>query len=779
MSAISLNVGLKALLSAQSALDTVGHNVSNANTPGYSRQNLLVSASPALYLRGLAVGNGVTADKVIRTADDLLTRRLVSQTSSIQQLETRLDGMSQVESLLGEPGERGLNALMQSFFSSLSALAASPEDVVLRTGLVQQTQSMTSRFQELANSLATVRNDSARQVGAQVDRVNTLSEQIAKLNREIGGFEGAGVPANDLRDQRDQALGELGKLINISYNEGQGGTVTVLTNGAVLVGSTRAYAMTAAVKTDGSVTVNVEGNPNAVTIRGGTVGGLVQQSQNFIPSLRDRLNTLAHNMILELNRAHSTGIPASGAFQSLTGQYSVEDQDNDGELEDELLGNAGLPFDVQSGALYVNVSDATTGEFTTTRIDIDKDATTVGDLLNALNDAPHMSATLDSSGRLQISSDDGYRFDFSRRVNPHPNATGTFGNSVASLGAGSDGPYNLANGDTLSVTGPGGAFTVTFDSADFADISQASADEVAAVLNADPNVSGNGMQAVVSGDRVFLQSIATGTSTSFTVTGGTALAALGITAGTNVTGQAHTVDVTMSGRYTGAANERYTFVPSTDGTVGTTDGLTVGVFDSAGTQIATLNVGKGYQPGTDLDLPNGLKIRFGLGDLSATHRDRFGADVLADSDTSDVLASLGVNSFLSGTDASDIALRPEIVQNAGNIAASMTGAEGDNTILTDLLASQRLALDDLSGKSFGEYYGDIVGGVGFDIEVASSARDVDQFLYDSLNERRQQIAGVNVDEELVNMIQFQQAYGAAAQFIQVVNRVNDDVLNLI
>ena len=153
--------------------------------------------------------------------------------------------------------------------------------------------------------------------------------------------------------------------------------------------------------------------------------------------------------------------------------------------------------------------------------------------------------------------------------------------------------------------------------------------------------------------------------------------------------------------------------------------------------------------------------------------------MLADSDTSDVLAALGVNSFLSGTDASDIALRPEIVQNAGNIASSMTGAEGDNTILTDLLSSQSLALDDLSGKSFGEYYGDIVGGVGFDIQVASSARDVDQFLYDSLNERRQSIAGVNVDEELVNMIQFQQAYSAAAQFIQVVNRINDDVLNLL
>ena len=129
MASVSLNIGLKALLTAQSALDTVGHNVSNANTPGYSRQSLQVSASPSILVRGIAIGNGVDANVVLRTADDLLTRRLVQQTASIQQLQTRTNGMTQVEALLGEPGERGLNALMQSFFSSLSSLAASPEDV--------------------------------------------------------------------------------------------------------------------------------------------------------------------------------------------------------------------------------------------------------------------------------------------------------------------------------------------------------------------------------------------------------------------------------------------------------------------------------------------------------------------------------------------------------------------------------------------------------------------------------------------------------------------------
>ncbi|MBI5364841.1 MAG: flagellar hook-associated protein FlgK [Planctomycetes bacterium] len=779
MASVSLNVGLKALLTAQSALDTVGHNVSNANTPGYSRQSLQISASPSIFVRGIAIGNGVDANVVLRTADDLLTRRLVQQTASIQQLETRVNGMSQVEALIGEPGDRGLNALMQNFFSSLSSLAASPEDVVLRTGLVQSTQSLTGRFQDLASSLATVRSDSARQVEAQVDRVNTLSQQVASLNREIGGFEGTGVPANDLRDQRDEALKKLGELLNINYTENPGGTVTVLASGAVLVGSTRAYEMSAAVKNDGSVTVHVEGNPNAVGVRGGTIGGLVTLSQDFIPSLRERFNTLAKNMILELNRSHSTGIPASGAFQAITGAYSIQDQDNDGEIEDELLSSSGLPFDVQDGALYLNVVDDSDGSFTTKRIDIDHDVTTVGDLLGAINATPHVSAALDSFGRIQIASDDGYRFDFSRRVNPRPDTSGTFGSGAASLGATADGPYNLSNGDTLTVNGPSGAFTVTFSSADFADISQASANEIADAINADPSVSGSGMRAVGSGGKVFLQSLATGTTANFTVSGGSALTALGWSAGLSATGQDHEVDVRAGGEYTGSTNARYTLAPTTDGTIGTTPGLTVGVFDDSGLQVGTLDVGAGYQPGTELDLPNGLKVSFGFGQISATNQDQVTIEALADSDTADVLVALGVNSFLTGTDASDIALRRDIESDSDLLASSMTGAEGDNTILNEMLSTQRAALGGLGDKNLGEYYGDVVGNVGFDIDVARNAQEVEQFLFDSLSERRQQVAGVNVDEELVNMIQFQQAYGAAAQFIQTVNRVQDDLLSIL
>lgn len=776
---VGLNIGLKALLAAQTALDNVGHNISNAGTAGYSRQHVLISADPAVMIRGLAIGSGVSAQQILRTADALLQKRLVLQQSSISQLDQRLTGMSQVESLFSEPGDRGLNTLMQGFYSALSSLSSSPEDLVQRTGAVQAAQSLTGRFNELTSSLGLERKDSASQVAAQVAQVNTLTAQVGKLNHEIATFESSGAPANDLRDQRDEALKNLSQLINISTNEGPDGYVTVLTNGALLVGKNKAYKLSATIAADGAVTIKAANNPRPVQVSGGSIGGLVHLSQTFVPDLVTRLNAVAHSLIRASNHAHSTGLPASGPFQSLTGSYNVQDQNGNGDLTDELLSNAGLPFDVQSGALYVNMTTRSDSSFTTTRIDIDPAATTVQDLLDSLNGIPHLSASLDSFGRLQMTADDGYGFDFSSRVNSQPDTQGTLGGGAASLGTSGDEPFNLVNGDTLSIAGPAGSFTVTLDSSQFGDITQATAAELAAAINTDPATATGGMRAVAQDGHLFLQSLTTGASTSFTVSGGSALSSLGWAPATLVTGQDTAVGATLSGTYAGTTNQSFTLVPSADGEIGTTAGLTIDVYDSSGLRLTSLDVGSGYQPGTPLTLPNGLKISFGVGSVSATDQDRLTIDALADSDTAQSLVALGMNSLFTGTNASDIALNQSIALDPRNLAASGTGAFSDNGALRALIDTRDMTMADLGGVSTGEYYGDIVGSLGFAIDSTQNASQVEQTLFDSLQSRREQTSGVNTDEELVNMLQFQQAFSAASRFITVVNSTSDEILRMI
>ncbi len=779
MANISLNTGLRALMTSQAALQTIGHNISNANTPGYSRQSLSIRASAPIRMQNLWMGTGVDATSVERTVDQLLQRRLTGQVSSLQRLDASLSGMREFEALLGEPGGFGLGSLLDGFFESASSLATNPDDIVQRSGMVQATSQMISQFNQLASHVDSLTVDTAQQVTVFVDQVNVVSDDIVRLNQQIAQVEAGGLAANDLRDQRDQALENLAGLMDITYHEDTNGAVRVLTGGQLLVGPQRSYEMQATIEAGASVSLMIEGATEPVTPTGGTLGGLLQFSESFLPRQSTQLDALAHNMILEVNRLHSAGVPATGPFTLLIGETPLLDQDGDGQSGDELLADAGLPFDVESGVLYVQVSQASTGGMSTHVVQVDAAATTVDEFIADLNAIGNLSAAVDSSGRVQISANGGYGFDFSARLNLNPDSAGTLGGSKASIGSQPSQDYALVDGDTLNLTGPLGPLSIQFAAGDFADISAATPEEIVAVINADGAAIANNLRAVAVGDQVFLQTAAGGAGESFSIQGGAAAAALGWAGGTVVSGSDLSATVVVGGSYTGAANDLLTFRPTMDGTVGDTDGLQIEVTDSNGVVVATLDVGADYTPGTELGLGNGLTVSFGYGDLSATQNDAFVEHVIADSDTSDVLVALGLNSLLTGSSASDIALRADIDADPAALAASATGAAGDNGILLGLISLQNRSLGELDGATLGAAYGDMVGNVGFDIGSAQNAWGVEQFLANSLATRREQVSGVNLDEEMVRMIQFEQAFGIASQFIQVVNDINDEILSLV
>ncbi len=779
MGGLGLNTGLKALLAAQASLDTIGHNISNSNTEGYSRQRLEVSASAAILQRGKLIGSGVNADTVTRSTDILLLVRTTGQLASLGRLDSALDGMTEVESLLGEPGGFGLGSGLSNFFGAVSELSTSTEDLVLRTGMVQMATAMTTQFNQLSSTMISQRQDTARQVGIQVEKVNALGEQIVTLNHEISQTEATGTPANDLRDTRERKMRELSTFVDISFHEDSNGVTQITTGGRLLVGGSRAFEMTSISQGDGEVEVFLEGSDRAVNVRHGSIAGLLRVGQNFIPGLSGKFDTLARNLIFEMNRLHSTGTPASGSFTNITSSYSVSDQDLDGVSSDELISQSGLPFDIQDGELYVNVTNNTTGGLQTSRIEIDSSSTTVGDFLAELNAISGVNANLNSFGRLQVFADAGFGYDFAPRLDPAPDKSGTLGSAHASIGTGVDGPYELVDGDTLTLTGPVSTFSATFNDADFVEMTEATADEIAAVLNTNPDMQANGLRAVVSGDQLFIQTEAVGTSSALTVGGGTALAALGITAGTTVNGASTAVDIQIGGEYTGQDNSFFRFVPTSDGIVGTTPGLEVDVYTQSGQLVATLDLGTSYQPGTVLDVDQGVSVSFSYGALSQSTNDSARVELIADADTSDVLAAFGLNSLFTGTGAEDISIRTDLETDPGLLATGSSGASGDNTTLLALLDLQSTGVDGLNGEALGDYYGDVVSDVGFEISTASATRDVEGFLLQNLENRRHQKSGVNVDEELVEMVRFEQNFNAASRYIQVLNTLQQEVLNLI
>jgi flagellar hook-associated protein FlgK len=778
MSSMGINIGLKSLLTAQAHLETIGHNVSNASTPGYSRQALQTSASSPLILRGLLQGTGVQGDVINRTVDTLLQARIASQVSSLGRIDARLETYTNIESFLGGASDSGAPALLKKMFQSFSSLSTAPEDSVLRTGAIQSSVNFVAQVNSLAGRTQDLERNVFLRLESNIEQVNLLATRIGSLNQQIASGEVGTLTANDLRDARDQTIKELSQYVDVRSVEDARGAVRVLVGGRILVSPTTVESMQlSGDPATGDVQLEISGE--IVQPSGGALAGLIGMLNEQLPAFRGQVDKLANSLILEANRVHSTGVPASGSFRTLVSANPLQDRDQDGDVSDELLSQAGLPFEVTAGELYVNVVDEATGGLSKHKIPIDPTRTTAAQLVSELNAVGNLSASIDAQGRLQIVADAGYRFDFSPRLDGAPDKIGSFGGGRATLSTATGGPFALAVGDTLDFNGPQGAFSVSFASTSFAQIDSATASEVAAALNADASFSSSGLVASDVGGALVLQTVGTGSTESFQLVGGTAANAFGWTAGTTLTGQDSAVAPRISGIYTGASNGELVFRPNMDGVIGTTQGLRIEVFDAGGAKLTEIDVGPGYTPGDEIDVLNGVKASFGFGSVSASNNDVFRLDVAADSDTSDVLVALGLNTLFVGSTAADIAVRGDIVRDNTLLSASLSGEAGDGSALLQLLQVESRGLGELGGASLDEFLADIVSEVALEIDSANGARDSEQFLLDGLETRRDQVSGVNTDEELVRMIEQEQAYNMAAQYLRVVNDLMTELMNIL
>ena len=237
--------------------------------------------------------------------------------------------------------------------------------------------------------------------------------------------------------------------------------------------------------------------------------------------------------------------------------------------------------------------------------------------------------------------------------------------------------------------------------------------------------------------------------------------------------------VTVSGSYTGAGNDQFVFTPRTDGDIGTTAGLLVDVYDVDGNLVNTLDVGEGYLPGTELEVAEGVSVSFGFGTLSATENDAFSVDLVSDSDTADVLVALGIGGLFTGTGAEDLGVSEALLADPSLLNASTSGLSGDAGAILELLGLQYGGAESSGGGGLEAAFSNIVTELGFETQSAMSARDVEEYVVASLDQRRAELSGVNVDEELVEMMRFEQSFAAASRYISVINELNDSLLALI
>ena len=775
-----LGSGLRALTAARFGMQVAGNNVSNANTEGYSRQRVdLASSLPFTIGNGLQIGTGVDVRGITRLVDQGLERRLQLQLGLVGAAELDQSRYDEVESILGEPDE-GLSNSFEDLFGAVGQLRTDPSDRALRGGLVQAGNSLAQNFRLASERLGALAGSTFDEVRGLVRTVNQRAEAIAQLNAQIVSAEASGSDANDLRDTREQHVKEIAKLMDVRAIERASGSLDLLVGGQLLVAGDRATELQTGKDADGLTRIKVTRGTSTLQVQQGRIAALLAQESGKLPKLMSRIDDLARNTILEWNRIHTTGLPASGPFRNLTAAYGAIDGDGDGTRGDELLSQSGLPFTVQKGALYVSVTNTATGAMDRTRIDIDPNAMSLADVAATLSEIDHLNASIDPTGRLRIDADAGFGFDFSPRLDPNPDSVGTFGGKSPTIGSSAAGPYDLS-GQTFpvsfTVATSSGTNTVTLAAANFADPARATAAELAAAINGALGTNGTAREV---GGRLVIQSSQGGSSSTLqlaNVGAGTALSALGLST-TTATGRDNALAVSIEGAYTGSENQEFTFVPESNGTIGQTTDLRVRVLDGQGRLVTTLNVGRGYEPGEPLDLGNGIRVSFGAGDVSATAGNVFTLDALADSDTADLLVATGMNVFFLGSGADDIAVNPELIGNPDRIAASITGAEGDAGNLARIVDLRARDLDSLDENTIEDFYADIVGDVAFQTASAGAAVSAQNQLLDQLLADREAVSGVNIDEELLDMERYQKSYEAAARFLSVAQGMMDTLINL-
>ncbi len=345
-----LNIAKVGLLAQQTSLQTIGHNISNVNTPGYSKQSVTLAAKDPTPTFIGPMGNGVDAVEVTRAYDRFITSTLFAKNSELSGLETRLSGLKTVESLFNEVEDNGLNGLIEDFWQGWDDLANNAEGTAERTTLVQRATMLTQAVRDKYQNLMALSKDIDLNIQSSVDDINNITKQIADLNVQIVSAESGHHSANDLRDQRDELLKRLSQLADVRYFETERGSYTVMIGqGSPLVEDNKSWDLKII---GGDVTwLGTNGQQFKLTttdISSGELGGWLDIKSKLKPrdvtELTNSVVNTAGNEAIHLDTLFSDidGVNVTGQFSisfsgtdqtgaGITGTYdSDDDVDGDG-----------------------------------------------------------------------------------------------------------------------------------------------------------------------------------------------------------------------------------------------------------------------------------------------------------------------------------------------------------------------------------------------------------------------------------------------------------------
>lgn len=710
-----LKVAQSGLTAAQIGLTTTGHNIANANTPGYTRQVIIQNAALSQNLGVGFMGSGTEVNNITRVYNQFLTDQVASSQTNKSQLDSYYSQISQINNMLADT-TAGLSPALQDFFSGVQTASANPNSPSSRQSMLSSAQSLATRFQSMSSQLSDMQQGVNSQISANISEINTYAKQISSLNDEIGKVQASSgdKPPNDLLDQRDELIANLSKDIKVSVVKQNNSYNVFIGNGQPLVvGNTTFDLVGMNSPTDPSRLEIGYRNAGQTTmlnesvLSGGSLGGLLDFRSQSLDGAQNSLGRIAIALGTTFNAQHKLGQDQNGLmggdFFTIASPQTTASSDNTGT---GVLTASISNVDALTTSNYSVRYDSTAAKYTVTRI-ADGAITTFATFPQTVDgidfnlasgtvnngDTFLVKPTVQGASNFNVAITDTSRIALAAPVKTSTAAANT-GSAKISPGVVNASTlmspvtlsYNSVSGNLsgfpsgLPVTVTSGGVPTTYP-AGTANIPYASGD-------------------TVSFGGVSLSGIPTASSASYTIGPPTTTLSYDATAG-GFTGFPPYMDVTAT------VNGVSTTYP-------------------AGTTVP-------YTP------PNDTTFSFG-----------------------------GVSVTMSGTPADN-----DNFQIANN--ASGVGDNRNGLLLSGLQLSNTMSGGTLNYQGAYSQMVNTVGNKTNEIKVTSAAASSQ---YDQAVQAQQSESGVNLDEEATNLLRYQQAYQAAAKVIQTASKLFDTLLSL-
>ena len=318
-----LGTGISGLNAAQTNLLTTSHNITNADTPGYTRQEAIQSTNIPLSSGAGFIGRGVNVTTVQRIHNQFLTTQLLQVQTQSSQLDTHYTQIKQIDNLLADPVS-GLSPALQDFFSGVNDVAANPSSVPSRQAMISNAEALVSRFHSLDQRLSEMQDGANTEIKSHIGEINSLAKQISEINNNIVIAEGAsgGHAPNDLLDKRDELIHQLSKFVNTDIVKQSDGTLNVfIGTGQALVVGTQSLTLKAMISPENpqQMTVGlVNGNKTILLpedqIQGGSLGGILDFRNESLNVAQNSLGRIAINLGQAFNAQHRLGLDLNGVL---------------------------------------------------------------------------------------------------------------------------------------------------------------------------------------------------------------------------------------------------------------------------------------------------------------------------------------------------------------------------------------------------------------------------------------------------------------------------------